>query len=490
MDNYRNRTHKLPNGSTYIGYLKDGKPNGKGVLKYDDGKIFKGIFNDGKLNGLGEQEYSNGHKFIGKFEDGVRSGYGIYCFPSGRQHIGEFREDRLNGFGTVITANGLKERGEFKDGKKHGRVAIIMKGKKTIGEYINDVLFTPLVILYNDGVNEIPSLRGVVSQYGVLTTPDGRKYIGDYDKDGVGILLMPNGRKYVGDFKNGLPNGTGTETYPDGRKYSGCFKDGQRCGKGVLHFQGSNNITYVGYFKNDIPEGKGVFFQEDWSVTSHNMTEGVFSDYFTKLKSTYSNEEKLTNVDNLKTYYLFFDTETTGIPKNFKAPITDTDNWPRLVQLAFLCYDINGAKISSGNFIIKPDGFVIPEKASNIHGISTALANKQGKSLTEVLKYFASLVKKAVCIVAHNVSFDSKIIGAEFLRCGMKDIFKDKQKICTMERSVNFCKIKGVYGFKYPTLTELHYKLFNEDFQDKHNATSDIVATAKCFWELKRREII
>ena len=26
--------------------------------------------------------------------------------------------------------------------------------------------------------------------------------------------------------------------------------------------------------------------------------------------------------------YLIFDTETTGLPKNFKAPITDTDNWP------------------------------------------------------------------------------------------------------------------------------------------------------------------
>ncbi len=32
--------------------------------------------------------------------------------------------------------------------------------------------------------------------------------------------------------------------------------------------------------------------------------------------------------------YLIFDTETTGLPKNYNAPLTDADNWPRLVQLA------------------------------------------------------------------------------------------------------------------------------------------------------------
>ena len=43
--------------------------------------------------------------------------------------------------------------------------------------------------------------------------------------------------------------------------------------------------------------------------------------------------------------YLFFDTETTGLPKNWKAPITDLENWPRLVQLAWLVYDNIGNKI-------------------------------------------------------------------------------------------------------------------------------------------------
>jgi len=32
-----------------------------------------------------------------------------------------------------------------------------------------------------------------------------------------------------------------------------------------------------------------------------------------------------------KKMYLFFDTETTGLPRNWKAPVTDLDNWPRMV---------------------------------------------------------------------------------------------------------------------------------------------------------------
>lgn len=73
--------------------------------------------------------------------------------------------------------------------------------------------------------------------------------------------------------------------------------------------------------------------------------------------------------------YLFFDTETTGLPKNWKAPVTDLNNWPRLVQLA---YDSNGNKISGGDFIIKPEGFSIPTESSRIHGISTERALRAG----------------------------------------------------------------------------------------------------------------
>ncbi|MBN2572839.1 MAG: 3'-5' exonuclease [Ignavibacteriales bacterium] len=184
--------------------------------------------------------------------------------------------------------------------------------------------------------------------------------------------------------------------------------------------------------------------------------------------------------------YLFFDTETTGLPKNWKALVSDLNNWPRMVQLAFLLYDKNGNQISSGDFIIKPEGFIIPEDASRVHGISTERAIMEGKNLTDVLKAFEIFVGQTDYLVAHNMNFDEKIVGAELLRSGMKNILATKPKICIMQSSTNFCAIKNEYGFKYPKLSELHYKLFNSYFEEAHNASVDINATAKCFWELKR----
>jgi DNA polymerase-3 subunit epsilon len=184
--------------------------------------------------------------------------------------------------------------------------------------------------------------------------------------------------------------------------------------------------------------------------------------------------------------YLFFDTETTGLPLNWKAPVTDVNNWPRLVQLAYLQFDTQGNQSNQGNFIIKPEGYSIPAGASSVHGITTERAIKDGHSLSQVLNQFGSLIKESNTIVAHNMSFDEKIIGAELIRLGLPNILDRKNKICTMHSTTNFCRIDGPYGYKWPKLSELHFKLFGEDFQDAHDAFVDINITAKCFWELKR----
>lgn len=187
---------------------------------------------------------------------------------------------------------------------------------------------------------------------------------------------------------------------------------------------------------------------------------------------------------------LFFDTETTGLPRNYNAPVSDLDNWPRLVQLSWIVTDANGDEFKVKDFIIKPDGFTIPDDSSKVHGITTEIALRDGNPLQKVLAEFVSDIETADMIVGHNVEFDKKIVGAEFLRCKIQSKALDKRTVCTMKSSTNYCALPGKYGYKWPTLQELHNKLFGESFEDAHNSLNDIKATKKCFFELREIGII
>ncbi len=189
--------------------------------------------------------------------------------------------------------------------------------------------------------------------------------------------------------------------------------------------------------------------------------------------------------------FLIFDTETTGLPKNWKAPITDVDNWPRAVQIAWQLHDEMGELVEHQDFLIKPDGYNIPYDAEQIHGISSQLVQEQGKSLVEVLALFNTALSKTKFVVGQNVGFDLNILGCEFFREGIETQLNDFPVLdtCT-EKTALLCQIPGGrYGkFKLPTLTELHQKLFNKPFSEAHNATADVEATTRCFLELLRKK--
>ncbi|MBI3218352.1 MAG: DNA polymerase III subunit alpha [Bacteroidetes bacterium] len=191
--------------------------------------------------------------------------------------------------------------------------------------------------------------------------------------------------------------------------------------------------------------------------------------------------------------YLIFDTETTGLPRNKNAPLTDFENWPRLVQLAWQLHDGKGKLISQKNFIIKPDGFDIPFKAEQVHGISTQRALEEGHDLTEVLRQFNVDVGKTKALVGHNIEFDISIIGAELLRNELSsDLFMSLQKIDTGIAATEFCQLPGGMGgkLKMPRLHELYEKLFGTDFEDAHDAAYDVDATAKSFFGLLQRKVV
>ena len=187
--------------------------------------------------------------------------------------------------------------------------------------------------------------------------------------------------------------------------------------------------------------------------------------------------------------YLIFDTETTGLPKNWRAPISDIDNWPRCIQIAWQVHDEMGVLLESKSYIVKPKDFDIPYESEKIHGISTELAYEEGVDLEEVLTEFNNSVFKSKFIIGHNVNFDLNVIGCEFYRNNITSNIEltDVLDTCT-ELTAELCKLPGGRGgkFKLPTLTELHEFLFQSSFKEAHNATADVEATARCFLELIR----
>lgn len=190
--------------------------------------------------------------------------------------------------------------------------------------------------------------------------------------------------------------------------------------------------------------------------------------------------------------YLIFDTETTGLPKNWNAPYTDLDNWPRAVQIAWQLHDDMGNLIEAKDFLIRPDGFDIPFDAERIHGISTALAEKEGVPLADVVIEFNRVLEQAKFVVGQNIGFDINIMGAEFIRANASTRMHDMPVLDTLsEVTAELCKLPGGRGgkYKWPTLTELHQYLFEQPFAEAHNATADVEATTRCFFELIRREV-
>lgn len=214
-------------------------------------------------------------------------------------------------------------------------------------------------------------------------------------------------------------------------------------------------------------------------------------------------EEKYTYLRRHGYTYLFFDTETTGLPLRYDAAYEDVNNWPRLVQLSWLCVDRYGEILNSYNFYIKPEGFSIPEESEKVHGISTEYAVENGTDLETVLLEFDKFVYHAKVLVGHNIDYDINIVAAEYIRkigysydskwggwINPAEELLRTPRICTMKSSTDYCKISGNKGFKYPRLQELYSILFGRSFDNAHDAMADVKATLECFNELRRRGII
>lgn len=194
---------------------------------------------------------------------------------------------------------------------------------------------------------------------------------------------------------------------------------------------------------------------------------------------------------------LFIDIETIGFPEkinyyNYYDPseynnLKYYDN-ARIIEVGFMIFDENCVNIKSYSSLLKLDNFTI--KNTLIHGITDEDCIKNGKDFNDILNELINDIDSYDNIIAHNVLFDYNILLSEIYRIvhntsdiiyenKIKDFlnkFENKNKKCTMEIGRIYLKTK-----KYPKLTELYEKLFNEPIIQDHRALSDTAICCKCY---------
>jgi DNA polymerase III epsilon subunit-like protein len=188
---------------------------------------------------------------------------------------------------------------------------------------------------------------------------------------------------------------------------------------------------------------------------------------------------------------LFFDTETSGLPSRNRKIRADPLSWPRLVELGWILCQSDGSVIAEESRIACPEGFDIPPEASSIHGITTETARKDGCPVADVLEKFCHAADQADILVAHHLAYDIRIILAELIRTGNRDMLPKKPGLCTMRSSARYCGIPGKHGkgFKNPSLSHLHSRLLDSRPPVSHRALPDARACAACYHELVQRGV-
>ena len=194
---------------------------------------------------------------------------------------------------------------------------------------------------------------------------------------------------------------------------------------------------------------------------------------------------------------LVFDTETTGlIPKKTKT----LADWPHIVQLSCIFIDLDKLdEMYVDNFIVNPE-VDIPKETSDIHGITNEIAKRDGIAIRDVLLRLTAWLDEADVLVAHNLSFDKRIIEKELERLDYPNYFnvKKHEVYDTMKEGKNICNIvvmnKRGQGFiKYPKLIELYNYLFKPkedciELTNAHNAIYDVLMTLRCYLEMNKIE--
>lgn len=187
---------------------------------------------------------------------------------------------------------------------------------------------------------------------------------------------------------------------------------------------------------------------------------------------------------------LIFDTETNGKPLDWKGKLTDLNNWPNIVSIAWYLIQPDGEIVNEQYFLIRHNTSHNIE-GERIHKLSEHQLINYGKDIREILALFEVDLKNARYLVSHNIGFDYPVLYSEYKRINLdSNYLENVQKICTMTESSRFYGHKTKYGYKYPKLQELYYKLYHNYDINFHNSKSDAYACMLCLKELYNRKVI
>lgn len=187
-------------------------------------------------------------------------------------------------------------------------------------------------------------------------------------------------------------------------------------------------------------------------------------------------------------YYLFIDTETSGLPKRWDKPYSKEGIWPYIVQVSWVVYSKAGEEIIRKDHFISDDDFVVSSGSFNIHGFSDQYRKEIGKPREVVMKDLsADLARYRPMIVGHFTELDLHMIGADFYRAGLPNPALCYPAFCTMVATVKLVRNPSA---SFLRLGQLYEQLFDQSLLNPHNALADSIATARCFFELEKQGII
>ena len=178
--------------------------------------------------------FPDGSKYIGQMKDGKRHGQGRFISAHGSEYRGEFRDGEPHGKGIYIYADGRRKQVIYDSGKMiearlldHG----ITKEGCMFGEFVSLGRYTGW-FKGNRIKGYVPHGRGIMRYF------NGSIYTGQWRNGkmhGNGVIRWDDSSSYAGQWFQGKRTGYGTYTWPNGDTYVGQWNENQMYGNGIYY---------------------------------------------------------------------------------------------------------------------------------------------------------------------------------------------------------------------------------------------------------------